>query len=1232
MAAPGQDIVRDALDAGFTPDEVAEWQHGAAASAREAGFSEDEVRAYFGVAQRDLPSVRNRMAESYAELSSEEGRTEDVTFLEALENGFDLSITGMLVNGKIPTVPEMDRLSTFDRLTTKAAAFGGDYPFMVAGAIAGLGAGLSTGPAAPGAVPVGVGAGTFGVPALIRQALMDEYERQEGTSFRSFWEDFQRSAVEGAKGTGLGAAVGAVGPAVGAVTTMPGAVLASEIGTMTTLGAALEGRVPEPEEFLDNAILIGGFRAASHQSKQIAGKLRDVYRKTGIRPRDVVQDALQDPSIAEDMMSANVRTPRAYGGDEIPQVPRALQESITRRALEPELPEPTTAMGRVLANISVGKKDPKPRKTLHDYYTDWVDHLHPLNRAVKAMEESVQAEDPSFHLEAVDNAYRKARLHVGVTGKASHFLEYAPFLMRDLQPVGRSLKAILEPVKDDLQPLRAYLWSKRTIELEPQGKRTGISLEDARTVVRENPHLEPIAQELFQYQEHVLAYLRDSGIISENDFTFLRTTGENYIPMFRVMENPRADGLGSKPFARSPIRKMFGSDLRGIDPLESIIKNTYTFISLAERNAIGEAYVALAERAPNGNQYAIKVKPRVRPVTLSSREMSRLMEKLGRDERLTTAEQEVLDQNPIFRPAALHPEKGLAVVFRDGKATTWKIDEKVWEAFQSGDASSASMLRKFLEVPARTLRAGAIFTPEFIGRNPIRDQLSAYLFSGAVHPFQTFTNTARGVFHVLGKDELYHEWLRSGGSLATLVSLDRNYLQGQIRSILGREGMNLFESGRNVVKAPIEMLRMLSELAENATRLGEFERVRGEGPASRARLEEAAFASREVTLDFGRIGARAKSVNQIIAFFNASLQGTDKAVRSFRDKPLEMSAKVGASIVLPSMTLYALNRDEPGWSEIPQWVKDLFWLVPVDTTKIDPEKLPDIVTQHAGGQVWLRIPKPFEIGVIFGTGTERMMEWMLERDPTAFDDFTQTILRGATPSYMPTTLIPVLETFANRSLFLDRPLIPSNRERMLPEYQYRPYTTELTRAIGAAIADLPGMRMSRLASPAVIDNAIRGWTGGLGNHLVNLADKALREAGVLPPRNDPAWTLADTPFLKAFVVRYPTAGAESVQTFFDLYFENQAVIESIRVLQREGEFDEAAKLIAETYGAGQPPVDLSSFREALGQINKVIRLTYVNPELHPDEKRQAIESLYFQMIDIAKAGNQVFDTFQEKRQ
>jgi hypothetical protein len=420
------------------------------------------------------------------------------------------------------------------------------------------------------------------------------------------------------------------------------------------------------------------------------------------------------------------------------------------------------------------------------------------------------------------------------------------------------------------------------------------------------------------------------------------------------------------------------------------------------------------------------------------------------------------------------------------------------------------------------------------------------------------------------------------------------------------------ERSWNVVTSPLRGLRMVSELAENATRLGEFKKLSGEGKDA---IQGAAFASREVTLDFARIGASMRAANMITAFMNAQVQGLDRVGRAFADRPFNTTAKVAGGITLPSVLLWWANHDDPRYKELPHWQKDLFWIVMTKDTIY-------------------RIPKPFELGVVFGSGVERILDQTVGNNPEAFDKFGKSIIDIVTPSVVPTAMQPLLEQYANRSTMTDRTLIPAAQEKHLPEYQYTPYTTELAKKLGQMVSAFPGVRAESVgpgapfgpiaratSSPILLENYVRAWTGGLGIYALQAADAGLRKTGVLPDPVKPDDTLADIPVVKAFIVRYPSANTQSIQDFHDQHEVTKKFYDTWLAKAKEGDADAMERIQA----AGGPMmfVKLDAINETLSQHSKLVRDIYKNPTVKPAEKRQLIDSLYNNMIEIGKGGKQM---------
>ena len=190
---------------------------------------------------------------------------------------------------------------------------------------------------------------------------------------------------------------------------------------------------------------------------------------------------------------------------------------------------------------------------------------------------------------------------------------------------------------------------------------------------------------------------------------------------------------------------------------------------------------------------------------------------------------------------------------------------------------------------------------------------------------------------------------------------------------------------------------------------------------------------------------------------------------------------------------------------------------------------------------------------------------------------------------------------------------------MLPEYQYNNYTTEITKALGKLLGKLPPTQDLPGIAPVKIENVIRGWTGGLGMHIVRLASWGLEKTGVLPSPERPSKTYADWPVIKAFVVRHPAAGSESVNTFYEDYFKAKKTWDTFNYLiKKELNPREAAKVLSSKEG---DIVKLDGVYKAISRAHQVLNLIHNNPDMNADEKRQLIDKIYLDMTKMAAAGN-----------
>jgi hypothetical protein len=155
----------------------------------------------------------------------------------------------------------------------------------------------------------------------------------------------------------------------------------TELATMTTAAAGLEGHLPTAKDFMDNAILLGGVKGAV----AIAKGMRSTYAETGRTPDQIAADAKADPTIAAQLERGTLEIPDAYK-------PLALEERI-KAAIDAD-PKPE-AMRKMLMNDGSPTKLGEPPindPVKPEYITDQ-DTLKGVIRAVEQLyEPEIQAQ------------------------------------------------------------------------------------------------------------------------------------------------------------------------------------------------------------------------------------------------------------------------------------------------------------------------------------------------------------------------------------------------------------------------------------------------------------------------------------------------------------------------------------------------------------------------------------------------------------------------------------------------------------------------------------------------------------------------------------------------------------------------------------------------------------------------------------------------------------------------
>lgn len=504
-------------------------------------------------------------------------------------------------------------------------------------------------------------------------------------------------------------------------------------------------------------------------------------------------------------------------------------------------------------------------------------------------------------------------------------------------------------------------------------------------------------------------------------------------------------------------------------------------------------------------------------------------------------------------------------VMENGKKVAYQTTPELYGPIVGYNETSAGVVFGLLRNSARLLRSGATMSPSFILRNLIRDTLFAGISSKT--GFIPVLDTVRGIHALLRNPKLRAEFEAAGVNKFNFYG-SNEAIAKSLDDLTGGKEFKDYSAG-DIWRALLKYPALFSELAESGTRMGEFMRARKQGIS----IDEAARYARELTLDFSRSGVQGEKVNQIVPFFNACLQGGDKMIRLLKNDPVNTMTALGKYIIVPSILLWCLNHDEDWYKELDPDVKNSCWCLP-------------------GG---IRIPKPQEAGIFFGSGVEAILDMASNEDPAAMENFGKTFLANAAPNILPTLFLPIIEWKANYSFFRKQPLTGKRLERLPDELQYNPGTSEAAKAIGSVMK----------WSPVKIDNTIRGYTGTMGMFLAQVFDPLVAEK-----RNMPTKKFSELTFIRDFTLN-DNIKNRSVNDFYDMLA--------------------AANEQHAGYGVkGRPTAVVKNIRKAgelISKANKDIRNITTSTAISQDEKRARIDKRKEYIRNIAKKANQLYGKY-----
>jgi len=778
---------------------------------------------------------------------------------------------------------------------------------------------------------------------------------------------------------------------------------------------------------------------------------------------------------------------------------RTLSDLLSR--LQAQTPEQAVRAFRqpLRKDWSVGRIAATVASTLEN---EIIDENLPLLRSMQATGADLDAIAPSDHPYMLATFYSRS-----AGGRAVHsVLESTTDLYG--RETGIGLRQALAPVsemgEDTLENWIDYAVAREALLRHSQGKDPGIPASTADAAVKQyrSPTFDKALKEVTDWNHRILHLRVESGGMTQAEYDQVVKENETYIPMFRQFA--KGELRDGRKAVSGRLHRFKGSGREIYHPIDSMVAQAEKMISVSMRDDVLRSIVKFYD-SHKGKVESLGIMlsevPAPKEATTFTeekikKEMAAKAIQLGADPQDVEAAMmdpwdnviTVFTQSPEYRG-----KDNIIQVVVDGKRRFFEVHSNI-APMMEGMAKKyvlGGKLGELSRMAVRLQRLGATgINPAFgLIRNLIRDTLTAAVQS-VYHFHIPILSTLHGMWLDLTGDQYSKLYHGSGLDLAGHVGQDLD-----ARSVHNMSSRATAVGGlQKVWRAGIlNGLREVLSHSEVGPRLMEYRGAHRYGMEKWGNEADAAVlagcSAKDVTTNFTRAGSTGRAANEVVLFFNASVQSIEKFSRALGLREampwakhksrgataLRTLARAAAFVTLAALINYFRNRDEEWWKELPAH-----------------EKWGYIHVKMPGGTV-IRIPLPFEHGSIFGALPAALLEDA--RTPGAFNEALSQSAKANAPVDLTSLhgvasnvamLSPMADILANED-WTGRPIVPApveqNRE---PAEQYGPGTTWLSKKMGQVVG----------YSPARIEHVLNQYTGGLYRRMASAVETATDPSAV----------------------------------------------------------------------------------------------------------------------------------------
>jgi hypothetical protein len=485
----------------------------------------------------------------------------------------------------------------------------------------------------------------------------------------------------------------------------------------------------------------------------------------------------------------------------------------------------------------------------------------------------------------------------------------------------------------------------------------------------------------------------------------------------------------------------------------------------------------------------------------------------------------------------------------------------------AGIPVQTSALLRMVGMPSRMIRTAFVANPVSAARILFKDTVSSAMVGGS--GFDGIRSALKNV-----KSDLMERRGISGGEVYTGTQAD---LANILRKV---------QAGGPKWEQWLAKGNALHAKADAMTRQIRYESYRKQGLSEM----ESTLQSLE-SMNFTRRGI-SPSLHVLSAmnpFLNSQIQGVNTLVKALRgNMPMNEKLKIQQKIFQRGMLmagatmLYTaiMQDDETYKNATPEQKYNNFF---VDFPGVDEK---------------VRVPIPFEAGILFKAVPEALMNYMYGHDKeaaTAMRMLAIKMVPGADTEYLPQILKPALEAQLGKSLYTGRDIESRHEQSLLPEKRIRDTTSGLAVELGSTFG----------VSPIMVDHLIGGYTGMMGLAVAKMASSMV--FGETNP-NAPEKTLSQEPIVGSLF--QPKDAGNIVEEAYQAMTKAQEVKATYDdLIKNKHRPEEAAEFLNKHANDFVKAPLATAFTSQMKTYQTMLQAVVNSPVLTPEQKRERVEKI-----------------------